>query len=541
MAIAHCLLVAPPSRLLDFHESALQWRYDDQEKYEVEYPQFKMKHSNDYAILGFGEEAVYFHHAMSFIGWKLVRCFDLKPMLDSYHGVAILPLPELCHHQEAITNLPLFVCPTGTLGFLEELALIRSVVGPELFDVLKLLHPAAAFDLQDFSFPGRLAHFGMPGAGNIVFQNVFNPLFEEQEPSYNEREKFFIDQTMKHRSTLALAFSDIIEPYIPRATKLLHGVPAGFGRSMFQIANKKAENISTDVPCSNFTYISNISTKRYAWSPFLASHEFPTPEAIANYRRLGVPVLVVVRHPLDLIVSIVRKYTDKLSRFLAMPEFFLGIARCVKDYFDYIEHSRAQIQIFRYEDLTTDPIPTIQRMRELIGLETSKEQGLQLWEKIGFRELAPGHFSGGGYGKSQKYFTTWHYQILKELGFSEVLRREKYEDPLQAIPAFSPARDSERPTPADNLEEGERLFDIASWEAFFHALYGKPFALVGNGFSEIFIGERICGDLTIYSTSPILLRPFLDRAEDPVFRKLLCVLDLPSISSHIPPQSNNAP
>lgn len=38
-----------------------------------------MAHSSDYAIIGFGEEAVDFHHAMSFIGWKLVRVLILSP------------------------------------------------------------------------------------------------------------------------------------------------------------------------------------------------------------------------------------------------------------------------------------------------------------------------------------------------------------------------------------------------------------------------------------------------------------------------------
>lgn len=125
-------------------------------------------------------------------------------------------------------------------------------------------------------------------------------------------------------------------------------------------------------------------------------------------------------------------------------DFFEGIARFYRRYFDEFIPTRHEYGIMRWEDLIARPMQTIVRVGRNLGIPISPELATEIWQRIGHTNLTGAHKHNfrrghGIVGDELNYMTNTHLDILREMGFEQDCEALGYG----TIPTLSEASFSE--------------------------------------------------------------------------------------------------
>jgi hypothetical protein len=117
---------------------------------------------------------------------------------------------------------------------------------------------------------------------------------------------------------------------------------------------------------------------------------------------------------------------------LSDPKFFSGIVRFYVRYFEEFLPVRHQYAVMRWEDLITEPIPTIQAIARAAGTSIGSAFAAQIWQRLDHRNLTGHHRHNYRAGKGivgdwQNWLTNHHLEILRQAGLEQVALTLGYE------------------------------------------------------------------------------------------------------------------
>lgn len=113
-------------------------------------------------------------------------------------------------------------------------------------------------------------------------------------------------------------------------------------------------------------------------------------------------------------------------------DFFEGLVRFLAPYLrDFLEH-RHGYTVMRWEDLITEPVPTILRLAAASGVEVSADFARALWAKLSHTNLTQAHRhnyrpGAGTVGDWKRWMVNEHLEIARRHGLEEIAVALGYE------------------------------------------------------------------------------------------------------------------
>jgi hypothetical protein len=118
---------------------------------------------------------------------------------------------------------------------------------------------------------------------------------------------------------------------------------------------------------------------------------------------------------------------EKLALFkYTNLDFFEGLLKFYKGYFDeYLEVREAYTEL-RWEDLLTNPAVTISALARAAGLPVDEDHAQHIWTQIGHVNLTGTHKhnlrkGGGKPGDWKNWITNQHLEIMRQYGFEPIM------------------------------------------------------------------------------------------------------------------------
>jgi hypothetical protein len=381
-------------------------------------------------------------------------------------------------------SLPIFVSDIG--NFKEEIRFLRYRM--RIFEQ-RILHPATLAGLHIFRAKTFMLA-GFPSSGNMIFQSCLNDLLAKN-PQIAVAQRSSLESLLSHYAlshwqdiseSTATAFDDY-------GLHIHMAAPCGFGLAgNFLELESPMPDQAGPLGQAGDVVMGGLRMWHHAWAnPYHASHEPITMGAAAAYRRQGVECIQIVRHPLDVLVSIAGKLTyhlqaHGLSKQAARTAAVIELMNCdawvhsmidaLERYYAAVVAAKDQIHILRYEDLLSAPVATIQMMAGFFGATVSAEASQDIWRKWAGADVAgEGHRWEPGEGKWMRFL---HRR------FAERLIGSKLETAAAAL-GYDFAPDGFQGP--DNRKGGTLLNHrlIALEEGRYSVLVGKKMVLAHEG------------------------------------------------------------
>lgn len=130
------------------------------------------------------------------------------------------------------------------------------------------------------------------------------------------------------------------------------------------------------------------------------------------------------------------KDNDQIRQDLALYkftdlDFFEGLVRFLSGYLkEFVEHRHRYI-LMRWEDLITEPVPTILRLSRSAGIDLSEEYAKEVWRKLDHINLTQAHKHNYRVGKGivgdwKNWVTNQHLEMIKAHGIEPYMRELGY-------------------------------------------------------------------------------------------------------------------
>ena len=113
-------------------------------------------------------------------------------------------------------------------------------------------------------------------------------------------------------------------------------------------------------------------------------------------------------------------------------DFFEGLVRFLAPYLrEFLEHRRGYT-VMRWEDLVTEPVPTIRRLGEAAGIEVSAAYARGIWAKLDHVNLTQAHkhnyrLGAGIVGGWKRWIVNEHLDIARRHGLEDIAIELGYE------------------------------------------------------------------------------------------------------------------
>jgi hypothetical protein len=257
------------------------------------------------------------------------------------------------------------------------------------------------------SVRGQVLAHGLPGSGNVILQHILAAVRGPLEGFDMAKHLAF----EAHIATVG-AFERLARRLGAAAW---HG--PGYSRPRYLNASAAGPDDAVIFPA--------IKSRAFLAEAVYGTHALPEREDIARYREGGGKVVVVLRHPLDVITSfatkhVPRQHADRRAardRMLADPAFVGSFAWQVEAFWERFREVEGSVVALRYEDLFHAPRILLNHVAAFLDRELTGDLIDTLLAKIGTAELAaPGHLF-------QARTDAWRGSLPPEmLGFLERVR-----------------------------------------------------------------------------------------------------------------------
>jgi Sulfotransferase domain len=131
-----------------------------------------------------------------------------------------------------------------------------------------------------------------------------------------------------------------------------------------------------------------------------------------------------------------RDDNDEMRQRLALfkftnLDFFAGIARHYKGYFEEFIEVADRFTIMRWEDLIRRPADTVAAIAKAAGLPVGLDHAAQIWQRIDHVNLTGAHKHNYRRGKGivgdwRNWITNRHLEVIRDHGFERVMERFGY-------------------------------------------------------------------------------------------------------------------
>lgn len=376
--------------------------------------------------------------------WQIQAIVTESTATSDIGGLPVVQPRELDGTVDAATTIfPGDVAPESASKFIDLLSGFRDRTGL----TNKIVHPAVFADSHKYSRP-RFLVTGLPGSGNMIAQTLYNEMIEgRQAANFSQLDQGLIGLASSYFWSLHNLVKTGLEK---RGAAYWHVTPWETVYGAFVTG----PTIETET-----WQMCGLPLRSHLWSVDLTfSHEAPTKETIKYFADHNISVLSLVRHPLDNIISIAGKMArdsglDNPGILLCNPEWYRSMVEAVSNHFAAILAQQSADQIFYYEDLLSDPVGYMSKVKSVLGVEFGPEQMKRAWDQFGLKPLPTAmghHFWKPSEGKWRDYMSPMQKDIIlasklpaltRELGYDLDGMDGNYEADVQRSHlAEAPAR-----------------------------------------------------------------------------------------------------
>lgn len=413
-------------------------------------------------LWGIGGYAPQYFTYLREAGIEVAVCVDRDLAGTDFNGVNVILPREYARQCYRYPRLPVVVTARGVRDedrFTDTVLRLANE-----FDLpTRLLHPAFLADHLRLDYTGHVLLLGFPGAGGDTFQHVIAPLLERQRKPYGAKEQLLASLASEYHS-------HALRPTVDSLFNL-------GGRYSSVESTVRGDRIRIEMQLSHqrLAMAWGLRSKTYLYERLHVSHERLTDDTFRTFRGMHWTILVVVRHPLDIIVSIAEGLCRSPQPILANLDWFRTTALLVKEYYESALEHHDRITVLRYEDLLSRPADTIRSVARAMDVEVDQQNAAALWKLVEAKAV-PSAVGSGHDGILRTAPGTWrglcgvrHIQILSQLGYGPFLDALGYHETLQTGTANGVARGED-----EHLLRGRDCRDAAYGDFAYHVLYDKP-------------------------------------------------------------------
>lgn len=395
-----------------------------------------------------------------------------QPVGTSVGGIVVRPIGDINRIEPPETNVMVVVTPSphSALGTLESAQAFREVqhrmrnehrfFGP-------ILHIAALAPIYEMPKIGPALLFGCQGAGNTVIWNIIKHLRESVEAK--------VVQTDFDMHKAVLEYDSMVRWVIDEAFNAL-----GRSQGVYSEGHLGYREAAIKLGTSGEIVIHNIPSQKWRFEDTFR-HAFIYSSELAEIRRSRAKLIIPVRHPFDVLVSIAAKddqSTERPHTLLGDLGYFENRVSYVRRHMTHALTLAPHATVVRYEDVLTDPKNSIQRIAESLGCYLGPGDQDKIWERIGHRPLTSDarHYWRGGINGWERYLKRDHLKILSRYRMNELAVAWGYESielpeisNNEFVPeSFSMAPFAQGPAGADGRAlfvagSDSRIVDSANW------------------------------------------------------------------------------
>lgn len=420
-------------------------------------------------VWGIGEDAVIPLKILNSAGIEIKFIVDPTNSLKEFEGLKVLGIEEFYSLREKHRAIPILIADAydsyGPDGFIRSLNMLYNRINHEG----PAIHPVFISELVRLNFSGYVYINGFPGSGNVVSHHIIKKLMELNGGCrLDERERFFKRASEFHNRSIINVFNSYFNIY---ATA---NYPKGSdfrGDFLF---------LEHEGPCGDYVHLFGARSKPYFSPEFHASHELLRETTITRFENLGFSTCVVIRNPLDVIVSNAAKFPINSKRekrpslLINDLEWFesmiVNIGKCYKNFID----NKDKVFFVKYDDLMENPIRTIKNLAVSLDIEVTEAQCRDIWSEFGNRNLNDKHFHcwRPGSGKWKEFIGAKQIEMFRASKLADYSEQLGYRYDFDA----NMPRTSEKPVSEDLYNDIFALYDFR-----YHTILGKPLVYTSDG------------------------------------------------------------
>ncbi|MBF0605866.1 MAG: sulfotransferase domain-containing protein [Nitrospirae bacterium] len=328
---------------------------------------------------------------------------------------------------------------------------VREIKGRLGLTGATVLHPVALSDLAKLDFSGKGLIIGANRSGSTLLFHVAQGILDAGGPLSLGRNETFIEQMAKNHFNTTVRF--LKESFASEGAYY-----CGQGATCFGAMDVFGADHHT------FYEMTPIPSRRYLSDRLHRCYSVIDASICQTVGNLNYVILTPLRNPLDIIVSnafeleyvFFRMFPgEKLDRVesstredygrfhLNNLEWFEQMAMYVKrNMVAWLQLQNHSVGI-RYEALMGQPGPTMRHLAQTLHCDLSDDTLESIWKRCANKPLATfkAHFFRPGEGKWRTYLDRRHMDILKGLGYPQLLVDLGYginfDTPLTQTPAPS--------------------------------------------------------------------------------------------------------
>ncbi|MBF8273955.1 MAG: Sulfotransferase [Magnetococcales bacterium] len=385
------------------------------------------------------------------------------------HGISIIKSDTLTEREP--TCPPILVSSMATATDADAfLGAVREIKGRLGLSKATILHPVALADLIKLNFSGKGLIIGANRSGSTLLFHLTRGILEQGGPvSQGHREQFIEHMAKNHFNATIRHLTDAFQ-----------------SEGAFYCGNGSTRFGAIDVFGSShqaFFEITPVPARRYLFDTVHRCYPIIDADICKTVTDLGYCVLTSLRNPLDIIVSnafeleyvffrmFPGKKLDRVESDLRenYGRFHLNNRAWFEEMALYVKRNmEAWLQLqgvstgIRYEDLMYHPGPAMRRLAETLGCALDDVTLESIWKRFINKPLATfkAHYFRPGEGKWRTYLDRGHMEILKKLGYPEMLAALGYAVDFETAVTTTPP-------PPGNPDESMKLL-LAIRDAVFN-------------------------------------------------------------------------
>lgn len=280
-------------------------------------------------------------------------------------------------------------------------------------------HPIVLADVLDANLSGNVVACGYPGTGNGIVQAGLEAIIAGR-PS--------------RRDAGTATLSAFAADYRRLADEVLGGLDLALDAERHEIATYQDGLASAGWSSSDERSVLFGLPLRNHLCEIVHKTHGPYSAYMARLVRQGARCVLVVRNPLDTVVSLARKAGAVLDLF--QSEWHLRLlATGLTAYYESFREAVASgaVQTVRYEDCAADFSGVLQRVARLCDVDLEQDGAdrvaLALWDRP---VSGPGHLWMPGVGKWKDYLGRSQLSLLLDAGIGEAMAQLNYPVPIAA-------------------------------------------------------------------------------------------------------------
>lgn len=363
--------------------------------------------------------------------------------------VRTLSMTEYQAEAESAADTPIVLADVEQDGerdrFLKTLAAANEFAGAET----PLLHPSALVPLCKPA--GICALLGYPGSGNRVTQAVLSHIYRTH---LGAQQRLDADQRL---------MTKLVQRHTESLKQYLGDRLADLGELKLRVTRGKTQTtqaVRISIDGGDYVFVKGVRSQAH-FSHFFAGHLQPREELLSFLEQRGHRVFFIQRHPLDVIVSCAAKTVRPPQLVIDKDDWFDRIADNLEQVLRRTHENRHRMHVIRYEELISQPVPTIQSIARTLDIDLGEPAAQAIWDKYGFKSVTPAggaHLWRPGSGKYREYLRKEHWQKLVDAGVLEAARLNGYDFSADDFSDRAPINPNEVQPDSDQSGVDDKFF-----------------------------------------------------------------------------------